>query len=227
LVLCCNKLDKRRKVSKTLVKKAVRVDCSRITWQDARKWSVQYTRQNDKKLDGAAASALVKAVGPNLTALKNELDKLILHAGERGIITLDDIEELVPNSRERSIFELSDAIAAGNVRDAVELGEQLLLRGEAPEAIIGFLSMRIRTLWQVKRLASEGRSERQIASDLSIPPFAARKASQTTRKLADNWFMDKLHLLAEADHELKSTSLPSRARPTWLAQFLASLCRKE
>ena len=224
LVLQCEKLDKRRKASKAILDVGLGVDCSSIRWSDARKWLTARAREEGKRLDGQARDALIQAVGPNIKALGNELEKLVLFVGGRDQITARDVRELVSQSRVQSIFDLGDAIAAGNQEETFRLGEHLLLHGESLPGIIGFLGYRTRTLWQVKRLVKAGKNPRAISSEVGMPPFAAKKAARIVRRLNPGWFQRRLETLAEADIALKTRSLRSREQATWLTALLARLC---
>jgi len=201
------------------------VECGRVQWKDARSWLQAEARHLGKGLTPRASSALVEAVGPNVSALRNELHKLALYAADEPTITERDVDEVVPESRLRSIFELSDAIARSEAGRAVELGEELLLRGERPEGIVAFLGRQMRVLWQVKKMLAAGASQQEVARSLNIPGFAAGKAAAATQRLTDLWFEHKIELLAAADMELKTALVQSRELRVWLGTLLARMCR--
>ncbi len=224
LVLCCTKLDRRKNPGRELARSAVWVDCSKIRWNDARQWVREEARRQGKRLDSGLDYALVRAVGPHISALKEELEKLVLYTGKRKVIDRRAMEEIVPASRSRTVFELSDAIARSDAREAVALSETLLLYGEAPEMIIAFLGSRMRQLWQIARLARERTPPRTIAKEVGVPDFAVKKALESVRKRDERWFAGRIKILAEADSELKTSSLPSRARPRWMTAVVLRLC---
>ena len=58
-----------------------------------------------------------------------------------------------------------------------------------------------------------------------MPEWAVEKASLAVRDLPEAWFAREVAMLAEADVELKSTSLPAREHATWLSAFLVRLCQ--
>ena len=63
----------------------------------------------------AAVQRLVDAVGDDLSRLALAIEQLALYAGDRAV-TSDDVDELIADTRERSVFELTDAIGEGNAR---------------------------------------------------------------------------------------------------------------
>ncbi|MFW6457630.1 MAG: DNA polymerase III subunit delta [Planctomycetota bacterium] len=225
LALCCDKLDKRYKAAKMLGQKGVIVDCTKIRWKEARRWISNQTAQEGKKMSGRALSMLLEAVGPDITTLQAELDKLVLYVGEKEMITEQHVEDLVPQSRSRSIFDLSNAITQGNVGQALELGQNLLLEGEKPTGIVTFLAHRIRQLWRIRRMVEEGKQPNDISREVGMPRWAAKKASRSVKQLSERWFARRIGMLARADVELKSTSIQSREEEVWLSRFLTQLCQ--
>ncbi len=224
LVLCCEKLDRRRNPGRKLAASAVCVDCSKVRWSDARRWLREEAARHGRKLDSAAGYALVQAVGPNMSVLKRELEKLILYAGDGKVIDQRAVDDIVPESRSRTVYDLSDAIARSAHGEAIALGETLLLHGESPEMVIAFLGVRMRELWQMARLARRSTPARQIASEVGVPEFAVKRALGSVRDHPDRWFADRLNILTEADSELKTSSLPSRLRTIWLTNVVSRLC---
>ncbi len=227
LVLCCDKLDKRKNPARTLSKKAVWVDCNKVRWDEARQWVRSEAKRNGKSLAKGTDYVLLQAVGPHISALKRELDKLVLYVGDKKVIDQRAVDDVVPASRARTVFELSDTIAAMNTREAVHLGETLLLHGEAPEMIVAFLSSRMRDLWQVARLARRRVSHYEISKQVGMPDFAVKRALEAVRGRDDKWFAARLKMLSDADTELKTASLPTRERGTWLTGFIVKLCCSE
>ncbi|MFP4175897.1 MAG: DNA polymerase III subunit delta [Planctomycetota bacterium] len=226
LAICCDKLDRRYKAAKALSQSATIVDCSRIRWKEARRWVADYAQEHGKEVSGQALYSLLQAVGADIRTLRNEIEKLILYADQEELITEEHVEELVPHSRSRSIFDLSHAITQGNTSEAIRLGQDLLRNGEQPERIVAFLGHRIRQLWQIRRMTDERQSPSAISRELGMPNWAAKKAAQSVTDLSEEWFMRIVGIVARADVELKSTSVQSREREVWLNRFLSRVCEE-
>lgn len=224
LVLCLRKLDRRKNPGRKLSDSSVCVDCGKISWGEARKWLRNTAAEYGKRIDSGAAYDLVNAVGPDICALKNELEKLVLFAGEKNVIGRRSVAELVPQSRSRTVFDLSDAVARAEPDKAIALGETLLLYGEAPEMITAFLGMRMRELWQIARLKRRKKRAAEISKELKMPRFAVERAVGSVGTLDDGWFAERISILAKADGELKTSAIPSRQRRVWLAGIISELC---
>jgi len=225
-----DKEKKAAKLAKELTKVIGRigmvVDCARATWASAKDWLREKARAEGKTFTPAAADALVEAAGADPVALRGELEKLIAFVGDERTVTERDVEDVVPQSRSRSIFELSDAIARSDAARALALGERLLLRGEGPEEIIAFLARQTRRLAQVKMMLDGGATEKQIAREMfKGRDFAARKEVAAARRLTDEWFARQTAVLAEADVYAKTTSVQAKEQGVWISALLARLCQ--
>jgi len=225
LALCCERIDGRTEAAKLIVRVGLVVDCERLDWRSAKGIAQTEARTRGKRLTAEAAQAIVDAVGPNLASLRQEIDKLVLYVGDEEAITDRHVEEVVPQGRARSIFELSDAIVQGNAAQALRTGEDLILKGERPEAMVAFLASQVRRTWQVKRMLSRRVKADQIARELSIPEFAVQRAMKAAQSRDEEWFTRRVEILAAADMELKTTAVQSREEPVWLIALLVRLCQ--
>jgi len=224
LALCCARLDRRTAIAKRIERCGVTVDCAALKWAEAENWVRQRARLEGKTLTPAASSALVQAVGANLTALGNELAKLVLYVSESDTVSQRDVEQLVPASRTRSIFDLSEAVLSGASADALRLAHQFLLGGHRPEEIVAFLGGQIRRLWQVKRMVAAGASQGEVQKALNMRDFAVRKSVGLVRRLTDDSLAHRLRILAAADREAKTTSVRAREQSVWVEALVAELC---
>src|SRR5687767_8572557 len=65
------------------------------------------------KIGEDAARRLAEVAGGDLGRLASSIDMLALYAGDRAI-TAADVDELVAETRERTVFELANAVGEGN-----------------------------------------------------------------------------------------------------------------
>ncbi|MFW6188817.1 MAG: DNA polymerase III subunit delta [Planctomycetota bacterium] len=227
LVLCLKSLDGRTRAAKAIDSAGMVVDCSKLRWKDARGWLRSAARERGKSLTREAVYNLVEAVGPNLLALENELEKLALYVGERETITEEDVGEMAAEARSRSVFDLGQAVAAGDTAEALRLCEELLLRGERVVMIIGVLARQVRRYWQMKRLLRDDASQNEIARATGMPGFAVRNVRKDVENRPEAWFPRRLRMLSEADYESKTKSPRAREEQLWLETLLARLCGGE
>ncbi|RMH01240.1 MAG: DNA polymerase III subunit delta [Chloroflexi bacterium] len=138
------------------------------------RWIAQRVAVKNGRISSRAAHLLATNVGNDLNVLENELEKLVLYAGDRQIEE-GDVIRLSPYAAEVSIFDLVDAVGNRNQRKAALLLQQKLLEGTDPFFLFAMFVRQFRLLIQVKELAQEGERPSAIASALKLHNFVAEK----------------------------------------------------
>ena len=181
------------------------------------------------RLDPEAARELVDALGADMMMIASELEKLLLYTLGRGRITLGDVETMVLGAKQRSLYELTDAISARNKAKAIALLDGLLNASDAGEdAAIGHLYMLARTFRQMLVILEKNvRDQRAIWQALwqgfRIPPFAADDLIRQARRYKSRRDLTRaLRLIARADLELRSSPPDKRLVLERLVYDLAS-----
>lgn len=155
--------------------------------RDLPAWIRARAAEKDGQISNEAIAMLAGLVGSDLRMLDQEIEKLLLYAGER-MVSSEDVALLVSRAREASVFDLVDCVGARQTSRALQLLHQLLDDGEAPLKLLSMLARQIRILIQVKELAGRGMHGREIASEAHLHPYVVEK----TLKQARNFEMDQL-----------------------------------
>ena len=167
-----------------------------------------------------ATSLLANFIGNQLRLLASELDKLATYVGKGGTIQADDVRKLSAQVQEARIFDLTDALAQRNRKQALDILHDLLADGEPPLRLISTITFQIRSLLLVKELAQKGMRGPQIASTIGIAPFAAEKALRQVGKFSPAQLENAYRHLLETDAALKRSRLtPEMALDLLLIQF--------
>jgi DNA polymerase III subunit delta len=138
-------------------------------------WVVERAREEGLRLDKEAAKALVASVGTGQQRLAREVEKLAIAAHPEGTLSAEQIEELAPVEATRHVFDLADALVAGEAAAAVAISEQLLERGEHGSKLMFAITRRLREVHKAAALLEQGVPEQQVTSALGGPPWAAKK----------------------------------------------------
>lgn len=223
--------DKNRfdRINETLGEHCGMVELARVIEEDAMRWVVATAQEADTRVDPDAARELVDALGADMLCIKSELEKLLLYALGRGRITLGDVETMVLGAKQRSLYELTDAISARNRARALALLQGLLNSSDgAEDSAIGHLYMLARTFRQMLVILEKNvRDQRAIWQALwqgfRIPPFAADDLIQQARRYKSRRELTRaLRLIARADLELRSSPPDKRLVLERLIYDLAS-----
>jgi DNA polymerase III subunit delta len=187
------------------------VELARVDEADALRWLAAEAKRHEVQLDSDAARELVDALGADMMLVANELEKLILYTGAKRRITLGDVETMVLAAKQRSLYELTDAISAKDKARSLALLHGLLNASDGGEdSAIGHLYMLARTFRQMLVILEKNvRDSRAIWQALwqgfRMPPFAADDLIRQARRYKSRRDLTRaLRLIARADLELRS-----------------------
>jgi DNA polymerase-3 subunit delta len=205
------------------------VELARVDEADAVRWLLATAESREMKFDPDAARELADALGADMMLIASELEKLMLYAFDRKRITLGDVETMVLAAKQRSLYELTDAISARDKPRALALLHGLLNASDGGEdSAIGHLYMLARTFRQmIVILEKNVRDSRAIWQALwqgfRMPPFAAEDLIRQARRYSSRRELtQKLRLIANADLELRSSPPDKRLVLERLVMQLAS-----
>jgi DNA polymerase-3 subunit delta len=223
--------DKNRfeRLTETLGEHCGMVELARVNEDDAIRWAVATAQQAETEMDPDAARQLVDALGADMMLVASELEKLLLYTLGRGRITLGDVETMVLGAKQRSLYELTDAISLRDKPRALALLHGLLNSSDAGEdAAIGHLYMLARTFRQMLVVLEKNvRDSRAIWQALwqgfRLPPFAVDDLIRQARRYKNRKDLTRaLRLVARADLELRSSPPDKRLVLERLVYELAS-----
>jgi DNA polymerase III subunit delta len=204
--------DKERyeRIRETLGQYCAIIELARVEEGEAVRWIEQYCATREMKIESDAARELVDALGGDMMMISNELEKLILYVGEKKRITLGDVETMVLAAKQRSLYELTDAISAKDRVRALSMLDAILTTGEGDEAAIGHLYMLAKTFRQMLVILERNvRDQRMLWAALwqgfRVPPFAADDIIRQARRYKSKRALTRaIRLVAKTDLALRS-----------------------
>ena len=212
--------DKERhdRIRETLGEWCGMVELARVAEPDAVRWVALEAEARGIRIDPDASRELVDALGADMMLVASELEKLCLYVGGSGAvegknrITLGDVETMVLAAKQRSLYELTDAISQKDRTRALLLLHGLLNASDGGEdAAIGHLYMLARTFRQMLIILEKNvRDSRDLWAALwqgfRMPPFAAEDLIRQARRYKSRRELTRaLRLVAKADLELRSS----------------------
>jgi DNA polymerase III subunit delta len=200
LVALTSKLDKRVKVFATASKLGFlhTLDGPR----QLAPWVREEAQVRGVKLEPAAITRLVDAVGDDLSRLALAVEQLGLYAGNRAV-TPADVDDLIADTRERSVFELTDAIGAADRTRALAAVSSLCDQRESAVGVVVMLARHVRQLAMLHSLRERKIPRSEWARELGIPPFIVDKLIAQAKGFRPTALARATRLLAEADRALK------------------------
>ena len=194
------------------------VELARVQESEAVRWISDYCagRGVGVKIEADGARELVDALGSDMMMISNELEKMILYVGEKKRITLADVETMVLAAKQRSLYELTDAISSKQRVRALEVLNAILMSGEGEEAAIGYIYMLAKTFRQMLVILERNvRDQRMLWAALwqgfRVPPFAADDIIKQARRYKSRRELTRaIRLVAKADLALRSNPVSKR-----------------
>jgi DNA polymerase-3 subunit delta len=220
LLLIADKVDVRFKAFQVLKKRGYLHVFAPLRDQALAGWLRAEARARQVTLAAEAAEALATAAGPDLGRLSQALDLLALYAGGKPI-GVEDVEDLVAETRERGIFELTKAIGAGNATRALALLTNMLRNREPALRIQFMLARHLRQVWRAKELAAAGAGRNEIAAGVGINPYFLDDVLVPARRMSRAALERAFERLYTADVDLKSSKLDPEVALSRLVQRLA------
>ena len=233
--------DKTRyeRLRETLGEWATVIDLARPSEAAAIEWLTAEAAGRNVRLEEAAARELADALGADMMLLASELEKLVLYVtarlpGQSATVTLGDVETMVLGAKQRSLYELTDAISLRDKPRALLLLDGLLNASDGGEdSAIGHLYMLARTFRQMLVILEKNvRDSRAIWQALwqgfRMPPFAADDLIRQARRYKSRRDLTRaLRLIARADLELRSSPPDKKLVLERLVLDLASEPRRQ
>jgi len=195
------------------------VELQQVSEDDAVRWVMREAEAQGVSFKEDAARELVDALGAEMLTVKSELEKLLLYAGATGsgMIEVADVETMVAAAKQRSLYELTDAISLKDAPRALALLQGLLNASDGGEdSAIGHVFTLAKTYRQMLVLnEKQVKDQRAIWQVLwpgfRVAPFAADALIAQARRYRDRGDLTRgLRLIAKADLELRSSPADKR-----------------
>jgi DNA polymerase-3 subunit delta len=217
VIFIADDLDKRRKLSKTLLEVCTGVEFAPLAEGELAAWAKGRLKELKVETDERTLHQLLALVGSNVRTLSNELEKLATAALGHGRISMEMVDGLVGRSRELSNFDLTDQLIARNRQRALQILHRLLDDGAEPVMLIGLIASNFHRLALAKELMSQGASEQEVFRLVGML-YGKKRADflATARRTESGALARSITRIAAADLSIKT----SRATPRLQLEML-------
>lgn len=192
-------VDKRSSLYKAAAKAGVAIEFDYLSDADLVALVVKQFLDVKKKISKENAYYLINICDKGLASLNNEVKKLIDYCEEEVYKT--DIDKVASKATEVVVFELTDAIMIGNTQKAMQTLSDLKTVKENVFTLMYLMLGTFEKLLHVKLL--KGASISEVASQLGIPPFVARKYSDSAKGFSEEALVCMIRRVPEIDLAIK------------------------
>jgi DNA polymerase-3 subunit delta len=210
VIFVADELDKRRKLSKTLLEACTSVEFAPLTDGELATWAKSRLRELKAETDERSLHQLIALVGSDVRTLSNELEKLAAAALPSRLITMEMIDALVGRSRVLSNFELTDHLIARNRRRALQTLQRLLDDGAEPVMLIGLIAGNFHRLLLAKELMARGAAKEEVFRLVMMPYSKREEFLATARRTESAALTRSIERIAAADLAIKTSQATPR-----------------
>ena len=174
------------------------------------RWTKEAAEAKGAAISPSAIRSLTDLVGNDLWTLEQELEKLSLYVSGRGSreIAESDVQSMVSQVREASIFVAVDAMIDGRPTVALRLLHQLKEDGREAPYIIGMVERQLRLLALARDAIDQGVAAGEIGGRLGVSSdFVVRKTLEQARRHPLPDIVWRYNRLLEADLAIKQGQL--------------------
>lgn len=170
-----SEVDKRSKLFKAVQNNGCVVEFGVQDENTLKRWIAGIVGRDNKKIAERTVTLFLTKTGTDMENIQMELEKLLSYCMDRDVITDEDVEAVCVNRISNHIFDMVNAIASGNTKEALSLYYDLLALKEPAMRILFLIARQYNLLLQTKELKQKGFSDKDIASKIGVPPFVAGK----------------------------------------------------
>ncbi len=202
--LCRGKADARKKLYGAIKKANGIVSFAPLTDAELNSWIVKTFAGLGKSVSPQTASVLSFTVGSDTALLRREIEKLAALAGDRDTVTEEDVRAVATRSVECTVFEMVDAVVAGQQGKAFGLLRDMLTTGSDRLGILAMLLRQFRLMQHIKIMQFEKLSPGDIKQRLGVAPFAAERCMRQASGYTGGQVKKAVQICLNAEYQVKS-----------------------
>lgn len=189
-------------VDKLKKAKVPTADAAAIKSWELPKFVTAEARRERVPLDGAAAQALVDALGSDVRALAAAVVQLGADHPD-STITADTVATYFGGRAEVTSFAVADDIMAGRQAQALEKLRWALDTGVAPVLVTSAVAGSLRGVGKYLDLRSTRASEADLAKQIGVPPWKIKDLARQARSWSPAAVAHAITVVARADGQIK------------------------
>lgn len=226
------KVDARQKKLAEALSRGLKVEFARQSQRELNNWIRRHFRTYGKDIGDRQCEYLTFVTGGTMTALGAEIGKIAAYT-QRDTVTEQDINAVVIPVLDAEVFDMTDAIAAGDYEKALLKLRTLLQMQEEPIYLLAAIGSGLRRLLYARACMASGRGTDALAELLKASTgraphdYVLQKTMTTARQVSDRFCEQAVTLCMEADEKLKSFSGSDERTLELLILALAQEARRD
>ena len=223
-LVLAGKLDGRKGPGRSLKKTATFVDFVALRDNQMASWIQRQSRRYQMTIPQNVADYIADAIGADMTMTDVALEKLSLVTLNSATITLEQAKEVVGQTREHSVFELTNALSSRDLPASLAALGELFAQSEPPVKIGYMIARHLRILLNLKAAQSGRVDQSEYASIAGVRPYQLKGYLQDTKKFSLRELVSLQRGAFELDRALKSSRLSAEHL---IERLVFSICSRD
>lgn len=203
-------VDKRNKLYKEISKNGYAVELKRQSERDIKRWIVGILAKKNLKITEEALELILIKNGDDMERIHSEMEKLSAYCmGQEGVYP-SDVQAICSELTVNRIFEMIEAVAAGNERTALELYYDLLALKEPSMRILFLIAKQFNQLMQIKDGMAAGKRKDELAAGMKLRPFIAGKLMTQARTFTKEELKQYVEICVDSEEAVKTGKLTDK-----------------
>ena len=220
------KLDSRTKLALAVKEHGSVVEFARQEQGDLVDWVHRRFKALGKEIDSEQARYLIFLCGDLMNGLIGEIEKIGAYA-RGGRITREDIDAVATPQLDAVVFQMTDAIGAGNFERAAQVMGELFQMQEPAMRILYSLSKQMRQLYAARLMLERRGTAGDLAAQWGLKPYPAQKLMDSARRFSLAWCRNAVTRCAAADLAMRGPGVDGQELLTGLLLELAVPAKKK
>lgn len=173
---------------------------------DLIEWLIGISEQLSSPFDYDTAQGLIEIVGNDKGLLEMQVRKILDYSIGKPKLSFDEIKKLVSPTKQHTVFDLQDAIGAGNKSKALEIAFNLLDAGISIVMIISMLAKYLSAVSQVSEFNRSNVNDNEAARKIGVSWFYYVNCKKARFLMPDERLLKASRALFNADMAVKSSN---------------------
>ncbi len=205
VIFIADELNGVRKMGKMLRSATAVVEFAVLDEEGAKRWAKHKFAQAGVDIDESTLSYFLSRCGVSAARIANEAEKLATAALPGRSISTGLIDALVPNARELTNFEITNALTGPDKRRALSVLRKTLDDGAEPLMILGLISYNFRRLLMAKELMARGAQRSEVVGAINLRGRDQESFLAAARRADPAQLSRAISRIAETDVSIKSS----------------------
>ncbi len=192
-------------LQKKITETGVVITCWLLFPAETGRWLADRLRREKINFSAASLEMIQQKIGNDLMGLENAVSIIAAYLQSRSAnqLSIEDIQEIFPDFESGSVFDFLDEIFRGSYHRTIAIFHSLLAGGIPIPMLVTMIAKELQKFFQALAMQSDGKSEKEIGSILSVPQFKQKIFFESLAGISRELITWMLARLAELDVDFK------------------------